>query len=245
MITRHRIYRYATIESTNDEAKRLALLGEPHGTVVAADEQTAGRGRAGRAWITPPRSAVAMTLILRPDIPAHHIPGVALLGGLAVAEGIEQVCGLRAQIKWPNDVLIADKKTAGVLAEATFNGDRLDSVVLGIGVNVNAGPPPDLPLDYPATCLAAEVGRMLDRDRVAEAILSAFDDLYLQIGTPAVTAALTARLAMRGKMIRVTGWNETCTGILEGVTDEGAIVVRLDSGEGKTILAGDVHLRVL
>ena len=245
MITRHRIYHYATVGSTNDEAKRLALLGEPHGTVVAADEQTAGRGRAGRAWITPPRSAVAMTLILRPDIPAHHIPGVALLGGLAVADGIEQVCGLRAQIKWPNDVLIADKKTAGVLAEAIFNGDRLDSVVLGIGVNVNAGPPPDLPLDYPATCLAAEVGRMLDRDRVAEAILSAFDDLYLQIGTPAVTAALTARLAMRGKMIRVTGWNETCTGILEGVTDEGAIVMRLDSGEGKSILPGDVHLRVL
>ena len=245
MITRRRIYHYVTIESTNDEAKRLALRGEPHGTLVAADEQTAGRGRAGRAWITPPRSAIAMTLILRPGIPAHHIPAIALLGGLAVAEGIEQVSGLRAQIKWPNDVLIADKKTAGVLAEATFIGDRLDSVVLGIGVNVNAGPPPDLPLDYPATCLAAELGRTVDRERVADAILSAFDALYPQIGTPALAAALTARLAMRGKMIRVTGWNETCTGILERVTDEGAIVVRLDGGESKTILARDVHLRVL
>jgi len=221
------------------------LLGEPHGAVVIADEQTAGRGRAGRAWITPPRSAIAMTLILRPDIPAAHIPALALLGGLAVAEAIERVCGLRAQIKWPNDVLIADKKTAGVLAEATFNGDRLDSVVLGIGVNVNAGPPIDVPLDYPATCLAAELGRAVDRDRVTDAILSAFEARYPQIGTPALATAVTARMALRGQMIRITGWNESCTGMLEGLTDEGALVVRLAGGEGKTILAGDVHLMVL
>lgn len=243
MLNDRRVYRYSTLGSTNDEAKRLAMLGEPNGTLVVADIQTAGRGRSGRQWVTPPGAAIAMSLILHPPIPSFQIAQVALLGGLAALEGIEQTTGLTAQLKWPNDVLINGRKVAGVLAEATFTGDKLESVVVGIGVNVNAGPPLDLKLDYPATCLAVEVGHPLDREPLVNAIVTAFDARYQQLGTAALRQAWAKHLAMFGKMVKAIGPGETVFGTLEGVTDEGAVVILLESGERRTVLAGDVHLR--
>ncbi|MBI3244362.1 MAG: biotin--[acetyl-CoA-carboxylase] ligase [Chloroflexi bacterium] len=242
MVERH-VYRYDTLGSTNDEAKRLAALGEPDRALVVADSQTSGRGRAGRRWATPPGGGLAMSLILRPSIPTFRLTQIALLGGLAALEGIEQATGLAAQLKWPNDVLIGDKKVAGVLAEAAFTGDKLESVVLGIGVNVNIGPPPDLKLDYPATCLADEAGQPLDREAVLNAILNAFDARYPQLGTPTLRQAWAKHLAMMGKAVRVIGPGETIVGKLEGVDDEGAILIRIATGEIRTVLAGDVHLR--
>ncbi len=243
MLNNRRVHRYSIIGSTNDEAKRLASLGEPDGTLVVADSQTAGRGRSGRQWVTPPGAAIAMSLILRPAIPSFQITQVALLGGLAVLEGIEQATGLTAQLKWPNDVLINGRKVAGVLAEAAFTGDKLESVVLGIGVNVNAGPPLDLKLEYPATCLAAEAGHPLEREPLVNAILAAFDARYRQLGTAALRQAWAKHLAMLGKKVKVIGPGETVVGALEGVTDEGAVVILLESGERRIVLAGDVHLR--
>jgi len=239
----YRIRHYDTIGSTNDEAKRLASLGEPEGTVVSADEQTAGRGRSGRTWITPPGAAIAMSIILRPRIPAIHSTQIALLGGLAVLEGIRRIVDLPAQIKWPNDVLVRGKKVAGVLAEATFAGETLESVVLGMGVNVNAGPPPDFKLEYAATSLAAESGCLLDREAVMNAILAAFDARYPQLGRPELAGAWSEHLAMRGEQVRVAGMTETIIGTLDGVTGSGAIIIRLESGEARMLLAGDVHLR--
>ena len=240
-----KIYRYAEIGSTNDEAKRLAALGEAEGILVVADTQTAGRGRSGRQWLTPPGSALAMTLILRPTVPVVHVAQIALLGGLAVLEGIQHSTGLRPQLKWPNDVLIGGKKVCGVLAEAVFTGDKLESVVLGMGINVNAGPPPDLTLNYPATCLAAEVGHPLDRELVMQAILAAFDLRYPQLGAPTLAAAWGEHLAMRGQKVQVGGGAESLAGTLEGITGEGALVLRLENGEARTVLAGELHLREL
>lgn len=243
MLNNHRVYRYSTLGSTNDEAKRLAALGEPDGTLVVAEAQTAGRGRSGRQWVTPPGAAIAMSLILRPALPSFQMTQVALLGGLAALEGIEQATGLTAQLKWPNDVLISGRKVAGVLAEAAFIGDKLESVVVGFGVNVNAGPPLDLKLDYPATCLAAEVGHPLDREPLVNAIIAAFDARCRQLGAAALRQAWAKHLAMLGNKVKAIGPGETVCGTLEGVTDEGAIVIRLESGERRTMLAGDVHLR--
>jgi BirA family biotin operon repressor/biotin-[acetyl-CoA-carboxylase] ligase len=242
---KRRVYRYKTIGSTNDEAKRLAALGEAHGAVVVADSQTAGRGRSGRQWLTPPGSAIAMTLILRPTIPAFHLGGIAMLGGLAVLEGIQTTTGLRPQLKWPNDVLIGGKKVAGVLAEAVFIGEELDSVVLGMGVNVNASPPPDLALSYPATSLAAEAGHPLDREPVMQSSLAAFDMRYPQLGSPGLVAAWREHLAMLGQRVQVGDGAEGVVGFLEGVTGEGALVLRLENGETRTLLAGELHLRQL
>jgi len=240
---RYRIHHHDTIDSTNDEARRLASRGEPEGAVAAADSQTAGRGRSGRAWITPPGAAIAMSIVLRPRVSANRTTQIALLGGLAVLEGIRRVVDLPMQIKWPNDVLVRGKKVAGVLAEASFAGDKMEYVVLGIGVNVNDGPPPDSNLEYAATSLATESGSALDRESVMNAILSAFAERYPLLGTPALSALWSNHLAMRGQPVRVIGLAETIVGTLESVTDEGAIVVRFDDGSSRTILAGDVHLR--
>ncbi len=240
----HRYYRYESLGSTNDEARRLAALGEPEVAVVVAEVQTAGRGRVGRVWVTPPRGAVAMSLILRPRVAPAQLTQMAMLGGLAVAEGIRATCGVAAELKWPNDVLVAGRKVAGVLAEASFAGEQLDWVVLGMGVNVNAGPPAvALDASRAATCLAAEAGYLLERESVMSAILSAFDVRYAQLGTPALAAAWEGLLAMRGKRVEARGPAGTVTGRLEGVTAEGAAVLRLASGESRVILAGDMHLR--
>ncbi len=236
------IYRYDTLGSTNDEAKRLAELGEAEGTVVVAEAQTAGRGRSGRRWITPPGAALALSIILRPRLAAIHTAQVALLGGLAVLEGIQQLTRLPLQLKWPNDVLARNRKVAGALAESAFAGNQLDSVVLGIGVNVNAAPP-NIQLEYAATSLAAELGSPLDREAVLNAILKALEVRYPQLGEPALAAAWAEHLAMRGEQVRVSGLSETVLGILEGVRGDGALVIRLENGELRTILAGDVHLR--
>ena len=254
-MTRH-IYRHRLIDSTNDEAKRLIEKGEPHGTLIIADEQTAGRGRAGRTWVTPPMSAVAMSLILRPTAPADlHLTQISLLGGLAVLEGIKKIMESKSptsinvgdvdsvKLKWPNDVLINGSKVAGVLAESLFVGDRLEAVIVGMGVNVNAAPPPDLKLEYPATCLADALGHQVDRQKLIEAILESFDGRYSQLGTKDLTEAWSAHLAMKGQGVQVVGITETTSGTLEGVTGEGALLIRLATGEIKTILAGDVHLR--
>jgi BirA family biotin operon repressor/biotin-[acetyl-CoA-carboxylase] ligase len=241
----YRIHRHDTLGSTNDEAKRLADLGEPEGTVVTAETQTAGRGRSGRAWVTPRGAAIAMSVVLRPAarLPAAALTHVALLGGLATAEAIEQTLSLRPALKWPNDVMVRGKKVAGVLAEARFSGDRLEYAILGIGVNVNAGPPPELRLEYETTSLMAEQGSPLDRESLEQAILSALDARYAQLGAPALASAWSERLAMRGEAVRVIGPAETVTGVLEAVRDDGALILRMEDGAPRIVLAGDVHLR--
>jgi BirA family biotin operon repressor/biotin-[acetyl-CoA-carboxylase] ligase len=238
-----RLYRHDSLGSTNDEAKRLAQLGEPEGAVVTAETQTAGRGRAGRAWVTPPGAALAFSLLLRPRVNLVHLTQLSLLGGLAVLEGIQQVAPLPLALKWPNDVLAGSRKVAGVLAESGFHGNVLDYAVLGMGVNVNAGPAPDLALEYPAASLAAELGRPLDREALLAAILDAFARRYPLLGQPALAEAWSAHLAMRGQPVRVLGLLETLEGRLLGVKEDGALLVQLENGGVRTILAGDVHLR--
>lgn len=245
----YRLHRYDALGSTNDEAKRLAELGAPEGTAVLAETQTAGRGRAGRTWITPRGAAIALSIILRPQkapdpqrLPAQ-VTHIALLGGLAVLEGIRRTTALDPRLKWPNDVLVRGKKVAGVLAEAGFSGEALEYAVLGMGVNVNAGPPPELRLEYEATSLAAEHGSLLDREVLTQAILSTLDQRYPQIGTPDLAAAWSQNLAMRGEQVQVTGGAETLAGVLESVRDDGALVLRLADGTARTIVSGDVRLR--
>jgi BirA family biotin operon repressor/biotin-[acetyl-CoA-carboxylase] ligase len=239
----YKIQGFDSIGSTNDEAKRLAVGGEPEGTVIAAEAQTAGRGRSGRQWLTPRGAAIALSVILRPKIEARHVTQLSLLGGLAALEGIRQVTTLPAQLKWPNDVLVRGKKVAGVLAEAGFTGNVLEYVVLGIGVNVNGGPPPDLKLDYEATSLADQYGAALDRESILQSILHWLRQYYSQLGTPELAQHWSDHLALRGQRVQVLGLAETVAGRMLGVKADGALLIQLDNGATRTILAGDVHLR--
>jgi BirA family biotin operon repressor/biotin-[acetyl-CoA-carboxylase] ligase len=210
-------------ESTNDRARELALAGAPHGALVTAGGQTAGRGRQGRTWTTPPGTALALSLVLR-DAP----PLLPLVAAVAVAEE----CGPQARIKWPNDVLVDGRKVAGILAEGRPHEGW---TVLGIGVNVAvdpAGLPPEL------HDRAGTLGREpADVEPFLTALLAALERA-LALGTPALLDAWRARDALVGHAVAWAGGE----GVAAGIDGEGRLVVALPDGGRTTLNAGEVHL---
>ncbi|MGH2523608.1 MAG: biotin--[acetyl-CoA-carboxylase] ligase, partial [Anaerolineales bacterium] len=244
----HPVYLFHQIGSTNDQAKHLADAGAPEGLLVVAEGQTAGRGRAGRRWMTPPGTALALSLILRPRSPAflaEHAPRLTMLAGLAACEAIEAACRLRAVLKWPNDVLIAGRKVGGILVETALKGDELDYAVLGLGINVSWAPSPEA-VDFPATCLLAEAGHEVDRLSLLRAILTQLEARYPMLATtgdPSLLADWRARLALMGEPIVLHTESGAHAGRAEDVDSAGALIVRLESGEMLRVLAGEVRLR--
>ena len=238
---------HPTVGSTNDLAAERLESGSPDLTLIVADEQTAGRGRMGRRWHTPPGAALAFSLVLRPA-PATPLWTHAPLGALAVHSALTGGYGLPAEIKWPNDVLVGGRKVCGILAEAHWQGDRLGGVVLGIGVNVvpEAVPPGDL--TFPAGSVAGELGRAggaatgpaptVDRWALLAGILSALLDWRAKIGSPDFLQAWESRLAYRGREV-VVGEQR---GILAGLAPEGALRLQTEAGE-IAIPAGELSLR--
>ena len=162
---------FASLGSTNDVCVELARSGAAHGTLVVANEQTAGRGRGGRSWITQPGGALAMSILLRPQASGPLLPGYfTLIGALAVVEALAEF-GVTSRIKWPNDVVVETGKLAGTLAEASWSGKVLDYVVLGIGVNVTRGSlPAQDEVDFPAACVELE-GDPVERERLTARIV--------------------------------------------------------------------------
>lgn len=228
------------VDSTNLWARRLAAQGAPHGTLVVADEQTAGRGRRGRVWTSPPDAGVFMTLLLRPKAHPSQVAQLTLLTALAVAEAIEDVCGAQAQIKWPNDVVIDGKKTCGILLEMGADESQVDFVAAGVGVNVHASPPA---LRDMATCLDAACGQRVLRAPVVCAFMARFEARYdaFARGEDWMTA-YRARSVTLGRRVRVMGVDETFEGIAQDVDASGALVVQTQDGP-RTVLAGDVSVR--
>ncbi|MEJ5226089.1 MAG: biotin--[acetyl-CoA-carboxylase] ligase, partial [Anaerolineales bacterium] len=194
---------FDSVGSTNDEALAWAAQGAPDLALVAADEQTRGRGRMGRAWLTPPGAALAFSLVLRPH--GAEMSDIALmsgLGALALCDVLE-THGLAAQIKWPNDVLVNRRKLAGILVEAVWMGERVESVVLGMGVNVlpEAAPPDDQVL-FPATSVAG-AGAAVDRWALLRDILAALVRRRAELGQPGFIADWARRLAFSGEPVQV------------------------------------------
>jgi BirA family transcriptional regulator, biotin operon repressor / biotin---[acetyl-CoA-carboxylase] ligase len=223
MIGAPRVHHRVT-DSTNERARELAAAGAPHGTLVTADEQLAGRGRQGRAWTAPPRSAVLMSVVLR-----ELEETVPLAAAVAVCEALP----VEAAIKWPNDVWIGERKVAGILIEARPQDGW---AVLGIGLNVSVDEFPP-PLDETATSLAL-AGVDLTRDEALAAVLAALDR-WLAASAPEVLAAWRARDALLGRTVRwANGSNE---GTAAGVDETGALIVETASGR-VTLDAGEVHL---
>ncbi|MEW6567205.1 MAG: biotin--[acetyl-CoA-carboxylase] ligase [Chloroflexota bacterium] len=226
------------IGSTNDEAARLARGGAPEGALVVAEEQTAGRGRAGHRWSTPPGTALAMSVVLRPVSPAAVTGGgLMAVGALAVADALEAE-GARPQIKWPNDVLAEGRKLAGVLVEASWVGADIDFAICGIGVNVRRGAvPPERDIDYPATCVEAVLGRSVDREDLLIAILSGLDRWYHRLGSPELLQAWEQRLAFADDEVTVrSGEGTEIRGRVRGLAQDGRL--RLETAEGAIVLVG-------
>jgi BirA family transcriptional regulator, biotin operon repressor / biotin---[acetyl-CoA-carboxylase] ligase len=231
MIGSPRVHHRAT-DSTNERAKELALAGAPHGTLVTADEQSAGRGRQGRSWVAPPGSALLMSLLLR-DL-GHAQAHLPLAAALAVCDACERSASVRCAIKWPNDVWIDGRKLAGILIE----GRPQDGwAVLGIGLNVSTGRD-EFPeeLRGRATSLAAEAGGAPSREEVRVNLLAALEQRLAE-PPERIVAEWGERDALRGSQVR---WQQG-EGIARGIDHSGALIVETSSGR-VTLDAGEVHL---
>jgi BirA family biotin operon repressor/biotin-[acetyl-CoA-carboxylase] ligase len=235
---------FASTGSSNDLALAWATEGAPDLSVVFADEQTSGRGRKGRKWHTPAGSALAVSLILRPraedDTPISLFSG---LGALGLCDALEKA-GLEAQIKWPNDVLLNRRKVAGILAEAVWAGEALDSIVIGIGVNVlRTSVPPAEASRFPATSVEAE-GGLTDRPQLLHDLLAALVSWRPRVGTPEFITAWNAALAFHGETVRV--WRDegdSLIGQVARLETDGRLTLTLPDGSLESINYGEVHLR--
>ncbi len=238
---------YETIGSTNDEALAWATDGAPDLALIVADEQTRGRGRMNRRWFTPRGTALAFSLILRPT-PAERAHPAETTGLLAVslAESLLRR-GLTPLVKWPNDVLLHGRKVAGILVEAAWTGERLDALVLGLGVNVTQGaaPPPETLL-FPAISVEEALGAPLERLPLLHDILAALLKWRPHVGTGALIKAWDESLAFRGQQVWVeSGSGAATTGVLLRLGPDGSLLLRGEEGKSIAIRFGEVHLRPL
>jgi BirA family transcriptional regulator, biotin operon repressor / biotin---[acetyl-CoA-carboxylase] ligase len=232
-----------TIDSTSEEAKRLAGAGAPEGTLIWALRQTAGHGRFGRSWISP-LGNLYFSLLLRPDLPPRQTMQLTFVAALAMADSISAIvpAGAAVTCKWPNDVLISGKKVSGILLESSLNdAGRVDSLVIGIGVNVASHPPPQ-DVHYPATSLWAEGATAETARSMLEMFCPAFLAWYhewRQRGFHPVREAWLARAERLHRPIQVRLESDTTAGIFADLDSTGALILRQGRGQ-RLILAGDV-----
>jgi BirA family biotin operon repressor/biotin-[acetyl-CoA-carboxylase] ligase len=238
---------YDTLGSTNDEALAWASQGAPDFSLILADEQTNGRGRLDRKWFTPPHSALAISLILRPtSIECAHPTRMTGLLALSLAESLLKL-GLVPKIKWPNDVLLTGRKVAGILVESTWMGEELDALILGMGVNVlNISVPPIEQLLFPATSIETELGHPIERTELLGDIIARVLDWRPNLGTDAFLRSWERNLAFRGQQVYVRGGSEKpVTGELLGLETNGSLRLCDEHGKSVTVQFGEVHLRPL
>lgn len=233
--------------STNDDLKRLAAAGAPHGAVLLAEYQSAGRGRLDRRWEASPGTSLLFSVLLRPaGWPVERGGWLTMLTALAAAEAVEAVAGLRASLKWPNDVMVGERKTGGLLLDTTLDTrGRLETAVVGVGLNVNI-PAEQLPdAVTPATSLFVAGGRPVARRALLVDLLARLERHYdaAAAGNSPV-AAWAARLATLGRAVRVTqGSAEPLLGTAEATDEWGRLLLRDAAGRLHTVAAGDVSLR--
>jgi len=237
---------FDSIGSTNDEALAWATEDARDLSIIIADEQTQGRGRLNRKWFTPKGSALAFSLILRPTAPQRpHLSRTVGLAALSIAESYLKL-GLAPRIKWPNDILLNGKKSAGILTETVWSGDSVDSVVVGMGINIlSASVPPQELLQFPATSLEDELGKEIPpRDEILYAVLSSFIHWRARMGTDELVNAWEENLAFRGEQVQVKAGGEALImGELLGLESDGSLRLRDANDKSITVRFGDVSLR--
>jgi BirA family biotin operon repressor/biotin-[acetyl-CoA-carboxylase] ligase len=235
---------YSSTGSTNEVLKELAGQGVPEGTLVIADEQTAGKGRLGRKWLAPPGTSLLMSLLFRPDLAPNQAPRLTMLCSLAIADAIEGLTGLSVGLKWPNDIFIRGKKVGGILTESRTAGGRLDYVVVGMGLNVNLGIFALPELRGTATSLSEELGREVSRLELLWGILEGIETRYKSLRRgESPHEEWAAHLINLGRQVQVTTPHGLLAGWAEKVDADGALILRTPGGQRQRVLAGDVTLR--
>lgn len=235
-----------SVDSTNNLAKQLAEQGAPEGTLVVADEQTGGKGRRGRSWCTPKGSAIAMTIVLRPDIRPELASMVTLVMGLSVAKAIESLYPVSVGIKWPNDVVVNGKKICGILTEMSAEMTGIHYLVIGTGINTNVEEFPE-ELQEVATSLIKELGEKVNRAELIAACLKYFEDYYEKYVAAGNLAPLKedyeALLLNRNNKVRVLEPGHEYTGRSLGINEEGELLVEKEDGTVTAVYAGEVSVR--
>jgi BirA family biotin operon repressor/biotin-[acetyl-CoA-carboxylase] ligase len=252
---------FFSIDSTNDEAWRWVRNGAPHAALVVADEQTAGRGRSHHHWVTVVGSGLAFSLILcSPPLDPQAISRLTGLGALATCQALARQYSLHPQVKWANDILLGQHKVGGVLAEARWNGNALEAVVVGIGINIapQSLDPRNLPaqgLRMPATCVESVLGKPVDRLILLHAILEKFLGWLPHLASPEFLHAWEESLAYREQWVELkaetefirnppaAGSSQSIVGKVIGLNSDGALRLLTVSGEMIAVQAGEIHLR--
>jgi len=239
------ILRIDRVSSTNDVARELAASGTPEGLCVIAQEQTAGRGRQGRSWSSPPGEGLYLSLILRPTMKIDASAVITLAAAVAVAETLKADFHVSADIKWPNDVLASGRKICGILVESASENDRLQYAIMGIGVNVAQDSFPSEIRDS-ATSLRLETGRRVTPDDVLKPLLARLEHWYITaVAQPSRIIARWEELSSYARACHVR--IESAEGFIEGITcglaNSGALIVELQSGERREIVSGEIKLR--
>ena len=230
----YRLLRFDSVASTMLTAHNFAMQGEPEGLVVIADEQTAGRGRAGHTWFSPPAQSLYLSILLRPRLDPAQLNWLTMIGALAIIDTLQTMTATapappRPTIKWFNDVHLNGRKISGVLVESAFMGDTIDHSIMGIGLNVNtqfASAPPDV--QARATSLANEFRREFDREAILNQLLAHFSQRYAQLGLPNANPIheYAHWLETIGKPVKMTLASSVIEGIAESIAPDGALIIR-------------------
>jgi len=229
---------HRTLPSTMDLARKLATEGVQEGTVVLCDEQTEGRGRQGRQWFASPSGSILMSVVFRPTI--GQLPQINMLGSLSIVHTIGKVAGIKSTVKWPNDVLIKGKKVAGILVENVFQGNALQSSIVGVGLNVNLNVTGHPEIASIATSLSAEQGRELGRDEVLKPLLEEMDTLYQAVKrNEDVYHRWLPYVETVGKTVRIKSGKSAEEGLAQSVNPDGSITLRRADGSLVTIATGE------
>lgn len=237
----------AVMNSTNIRAKDMARAGAPHGSLAVCDHQTAGRGRMTRRWETPAGEALTQTLLLRPSLPLEQAQLCTFAAALAAAKAIEEVCPeVKAGIKWPNDVVIGNRKCTGILCEMVLEGGSY-AIAAGVGININQKSFEGELADK-ATSLWMETGRHIDRWQVLCAYLGHMEQAVNALeanGLEGIAQEYFSRSVTLGSRVRVVSTAEEFTGIAKAVDETGALIVTDETGTDRRVLSGDVSVRGL
>ncbi len=236
-------------DSTNDRALELVQENAPDLTLVIANEQTKGRGRTGKIWFTPPDSALAFSIIIAPSkfVKPNNMSRYTGLGAIAVCEGLKDLYHLQPKIKWPNDVLLDGKKVCGILAEGHWLGDEIQTVILGIGINValNSVPQEDI-VDYPATCIELHSKKSVDRLKLLKGVLTQILHWKEIIWQPEFLSTWQKHLAHFGEHVLISYEDKTIQeGEIIGLDRNGSLILSTRLGEEIILQSGGIHLRPL
>jgi BirA family biotin operon repressor/biotin-[acetyl-CoA-carboxylase] ligase len=241
------IHHFHSMDSTNSMAYELALQGAEEGEIVVAESQKKGRGRLGRKWFSPPLTNLYLSIILRPEIPPQQASLMTLMAAVATAGAIHKFSGLQPMIKWPNDILLKNRKVAGLLNEIHSEMDRIHFVVLGIGVNLNMDEKMfSKEIRSLATSLKREMGQSVSRKAFLQTLLEELEiwyETFLKEGAPPILQAWRDKAQIHGRPVKVTSFGEILSGTAIDVDNDGALILETKAGERKRVVAGDVEYK--